>query len=288
MTKKKKLHGKGTKQRAINGGLDDYYTNPAYATHCSRIVSTFKKPEIKNIIEPSAGNGSFCEGIGIIKGSNDWGVFMYDISPQTDFIEQMDFFATALPNDALVIGNPPFGFGANLAIKFFNHAAVFDVPIIAFILPRTFKKTSVKTKLNKNYHIVYEEDCPKNSFLLEGKPYDVPCVFQIWEHREEERVDEIWPTDNKWIEFTSQEDADFCIRRVGGRAGQVLDGSPKQYSVTSTYFCKEKIPGAKEAVRKIDFSDIINSTAGVRSLSKRELHKKLFEYYKEIDGSYTT
>lgn len=279
----KKLFGKGTKQRAINGGLDDYYTDPIYATHCVEITKKrAKRLTINNVVEPSAGDGAFYKGIKKVYKSKT--IFMYDLEPKADYIEKMDFFNVVLTPDTLVIGNPPFGFSAGLAIKFFNHAANFKVKLIAFILPKTFKKDSVKTKLNKNYHLLYEEDCPKNCFLLDGKVHDVPCTFQIWKYLKKERNDKLWSVTNDWIEFTKPEEAEFCIRRVGGRSGKVLEGDLLQYSITSTYFCKEKIVGAKEAIKNINFSEIINSTAGVRSLSKRELHKKLFEYYNEEES----
>lgn len=280
MTVKEKLLGKGTKQRAINGGLDDYYTDPDYATHCASIVKKeLRRTRIDTVVEPAAGNGSFSTGIEVITKRTKRNVLMYDLKPTAPFIEEMNFFDVVLLPNTLVIGNPPFGFSANLAIKFFNHAASFKAKVIAFILPRTFKKDSVKAKLNKQYHLIYEEDCPKNCFLLDGKPYDVPCVFQIWKYSVKERDNEVWPVENDWVEFTKPEGATFCIRRVGGRAGQVLDGDPVQYSTTSTYFCKEKVPGVKDAIKDIDFSSVVNSTAGVRSLSKRELHKALFNYY---------
>lgn len=277
-----KLFGKGTKQRAINGGLDNYYTNPTYATHCTELVKkVFNKKTIKHIVEPSAGNGAFSSGIKNLVGLSKWSINMYDLEPQVDFITKANFFDVSLQPNTLVIGNPPFGFSANLAIKFFNHAASFKAVLIAFILPRTFKKDSVKNKLNKHYHLIYEEDCPKNCFLLEGSPYNVPCVFQIWKYLKKERYINMWQVDNKWLEFTDQKEAEFCIRRVGGKAGQILEGDPLKYSTTSTYFCKEKIPGVKDVIKNIDFSEIVNSTVGVRSLSKRELHKKLYEYYQK-------
>lgn len=281
----KKIFGKGTKQRAINGGLDNYYTNSTYATECSKIVKQLLcNSSINNVVEPSAGNGAFYEGIQLI--SNNHNIFMYDLEPKANFIEKVNFFDVLLTQDTLVIGNPPFGFSANLAIKFFNHAAKFNVLFIAFILPKTFKKDSIRAKLNKNYHLIYEENCPKNCFLLDEKPYDVPCVFQVWKYLENERENPLWTIDNEWLAFTTPEDAEFCIRRVGGKAGKVLEGDPKNYSITSTYFCKEKVPGIKEVIKQIDFSEIVNSTVGVRSLSKRELSKKLFEYYKkEGNGS---
>jgi len=204
---------------------------------------------------------------------------MYDIDPQSTNIIKKDFFEIDIGDNALVIGNPPFGFASRMAIKFFNHAASQQAKLIAFILPRTFKKDSVKNKLNLNYSLIYEEDCPKDVFILDGNIYHVPCVFQIWAYNNKERIIDYWSVENKWIEYTTPAKAEFCVRRVGGRSGQVLKGSPLDYSEVSTYFCKEKIKGSKKALQSVDFSDVVNSTAGVRSLSKREIHKALYQYY---------
>jgi hypothetical protein len=277
--------GKGSEKRAINGGNDAYYTNSEYATHCCDIIrSKFYRYKIDTIVEPSAGNSSFAEGIDLLcKQGNKKSVFMYDIDPQSENIIKKDFFEVELNDKTLVVGNPPFGFAARMAIKFFNHAANQRAKLIAFILPRTFKKDSVKNKLNLHYHLIYEEDCPKNVFLLDDIPYDVPCVFQVWAHSTKKRVVDYWHVNNKWFEYTTPTRADFCIRRVGARSGQILNGSPTMYSEVSTYFCKEKVKGVKKILQNIDFSEIVNSTAGVRSLSKREIHKALYNYYNMED-----
>lgn len=279
-SKKHNIFGKGTKQRAVNGGLDDYYTNPKYALHCCKMVhSKCYRFKINNIVEPSAGSGVFYEGIKLLSKNGSINISMYDISPKGDGVEKANFFDLTLKPETLVIGNPPFGFSSSLAINFFNHAASFKVKLIAFILPKTFKKDSIQNKLNKNYHMIYEEDCPKNNFLLDEKIYDVPCVFQVWKYSNKKRKIKIWDLTNKWVEFTSKDKADFCIRRVGGKAGQVLEDPPSTYSITSTYFCREKVRGVKEVIRGIDFDDVVNSTAGIRSLSKREIHSHLHRYY---------
>lgn len=252
---------------------------------CKTLKSKFYRFRIDNIIEPSAGNGSFYEGIKLLCKNKQRTFSMYDIDPKQIHINKKDFFDISIKNNTLVIGNPPFGFSASLAIRFFNHAAKQKTKLIAFILPRTFKKDSVKNKLNLNYRLVYEEDCPNDVFLLDGKKYNVPCVFQVWVYTSKKRKIENWPVENKWIGFTTPEEATFCLRRVGGRAGQILEGLPSEYSKVSTYFCIEKIEGSKDVLKNIDFTEVINSTVGVRSLSKREIHKLLHEHYNKREDT---
>lgn len=272
--------GKGSKKRAINGGNDAYYTNPEYALHCCDVIRRkFYRFKIDTVVEPSAGNGSFYKGIKLLCKDNNKSFVMYDISPKKSYIRKKDFFDVTIRENTLVLGNPPFGFASNLAIRFFNHSAKQKVKLIAFILPRTFKKDSIKNKLDLNYKLMYQEDCPSNVFLLDGKSYNVPCVFQIWSYTSIKRRIKSWSVNNKWIEYTTSDKADFCLRRVGGRAGQILENSPLTYSKETTYFCKEKVKGVKDVLMGIDFNKIVNSTAGVRSLSKREIHKALHTHY---------
>ena len=64
--------------------------------------------------------------------------------------------------------------------------------------------------------------------------------------------------------------ADFSVRRVGGQAGRVLEGT--DYSLSSTYFIRSLINERelRRAFYAIDLA-VVDHTAGVRSISKREL-----------------
>ena len=123
----------------------------------------------------------------------------------------------------LVIGNPPFGQQNSIAVKFINHAAIF-ADRVAFILPISFKKESVQNRISLNMHLTYEEDLPKNSFTFNGDNYDVKCVFQIWDRKEEKRIKKAKTNlnTNNMFDFVRKADSpDAVIHRVGGRAGTV-------------------------------------------------------------------
>lgn len=251
-------------------GLDQYYTCPAIAEKIVNLcVEKLPKTNYRLIIEPSAGYGVF---LNYFPHEN---YKAYDIEPKNEKIEKKDFFDVSSfdflfynSSEITAIGNPPFGFSSSLAIKFFNHCTNL-ADTICFIVPKTFKKASVQNRLNLYYYCEYQEDLPKNSFILHNQAYDVPCVFQIWKRGKNKR--EVKKIKNNYIKFIKKENAGpntFCIRRVGGRAGKVLDGI--DYSETTTYFVEELIPGVKNIIKNYNFS-CINDTAGVRSLSKQEL-----------------
>lgn len=264
--------------RHIKGGQDEYYTRDDVATHFVHKTITYLYPkEVKLFVEPSAGEGAFIKPL----LGMDYPVVAYDINPKHNEIVQADFLTLKLPErltDGLTvaIGNPPFGFASNNAIKFFNRCAEF-ADYIAFVVPRTFKKISVQNKLHKNFHLVKEYEVPKYAFVVGGKSHNVPCVYQIWERRETLRPIKAGNL-NKYLKLSSPEEADFAMRRVGGKAGEILKGL--NHSPSSTYFFKELKKGVKDALMNADFESTRDNTAGVRSISQLEIIEYLDEHFK--------
>jgi hypothetical protein len=173
----------------------------------------------------------------------------------------------------LVIGNPPFGQQNSLAVRFINHAATF-ADTIAFIVPLSFKKDSVKNMLNPNLHLRSEVVLPKNSFTLEGEDMDVPCVFQIWDYKKEARVKPAVVKVNAFSFVSKLEAPDLYIQRVGGRAGHAgTDWADR--SAQSNYFVKVDL----SIISPAKLVDLVNGlkfpskdwSVGPRSLSKQEL-----------------
>ena len=124
--------------------LDQFYTNPKYATEFMACVN--ERLDLKSadiLLEPSAGSGSFYN---LLDKKKRLGL---DIDPKLTEIQKQDFFKWKPKSKSkiITIGNPPFGKNANLAVKFFNHAAKFS-DAIAFVLPRTFRKASIVNRLN--------------------------------------------------------------------------------------------------------------------------------------------
>lgn len=243
--------------------LDRFYTDPNIAQRCLGLLNL---DLYDCIIEPSAGNGSF---------SNLLNCFAYDLCPAGPGIVEQDWFTLDLEqfknyDRILVVGNPPFGQQNTLAIQFFNRAAEI-ADTIAFILPLSFKKISVYNKLDLNFTVGNEYILPKNSFTLDGKQYDIPTVFQVY-NKGEKRKKIKYKRKSDYFDFVTKEEADFRIQRVGGNAGKAsfdLDYSPQ-----SNYFIKNKsvIPNEKfvSIVNDTTFPDI-EYTVGPKSLSKGEL-----------------
>ena len=251
--------------------LDQFYTKSSIAKKYYNLIN--KKYNLKEffLLEPSAGTGSFSDNF-----TDDF--IAIDLSPKKDYITKCDFFdfkKSDIESNKRIftIGNPPFGKNSSIALKFINKAALFS-DYIAFILPKTFKKTSMKNKIDPQLHLVFEDDLEKNSFIHEEIDYDVPCVFQIWEKRIEKRKKIEEKKQSILFDFCKKKDADFAIRRVGGLSGKVIIDF-ENYKEPSHYYIKAN-NNKEELINNLidcydEFKEASRNTAGNPSLSKGEL-----------------
>ena len=170
-----------------------------------------------------------------------------------------------------IIGNPPFGRQSSLAIKFIKKSCEF-CDSISFILPKSFKKDSLKKTFQLSFHLVFETDLPDKSFLVDGVEHNVETVFQIWEKKTYNRVikEKLEPINFIFVEKTQNPDISF--RRVGVNAG-VININIDEKSIQSHYFIK--FTNNKSVSDNIKNLSIINydfnNTVGPKSISKQEL-----------------
>jgi hypothetical protein len=261
-------------------GLDKFYTIPCFSKKCiDKTFELYNKLNFDLIIEPSAGNGSFFNQLDC---SNKIGI---DILPENKNIIKMDFFDYNPPinkNNILVIGNPPFGKISSIAIKFFNHSSKWS-NVIAFVIPRTFRRPSVQNKLNKNFHLIYDEDVLTQPCCFTPKMM-VKCCFQIWEKKEIERPFIDLPTKHNDWDFlpfgeldkygqpTPPKNADFAMRAYGGKIGEIEIIKLNELRPKSWHWIKSNINKQKliNIFNKLDYSDSLN-TARQNSMGRGEL-----------------
>lgn len=269
-------------------GLDKFYTVPEISERClNNVSSLYKWSDWGLVIEPSAGNGSF-----LLRIPTDKKIGI-DISPEHENIIKQDFLTYKPPENIgkiLVVGNPPFGRVSSLAIKFFNHSSKW-ADVIAFIIPRTFRRISVHNKLNKNFHLIFDEEIPTNPCAF-SPPMMVKCCFQIWERKETKRPTvELSTSHNDWdfLGFgpkdengqpTPPEGADFAIRAYGGRCGEIIEVSLHKLRPKSWHWIKSKINKKIliDRFNNIDYS-ICNDTARQNSIGRGELVRIYSEKY---------
>jgi len=261
---------KGLKRNTI----DKYYTKDDVVTECLNSVKKYIKiDETDLVIEPSAGNGSFISGIKSLSQN----FIFYDLEPENSEIVKQDYLTgdysglKSKHENIHIIGNPPFGRQSSLAIKFIKKSCEF-CNSISFILPKSFKKDSLKKTFPLNFHLIFETDLPYNSFLVDNVEHDVPCVFQIWEKKLHNREvsDKLKPINFKFVLKT--ENPDISFRRVGVNAG-TIDINIDEKSIQSHYFIKfinnKSLEDNLQQLSKIKYE--FNNTVGPKSISKQEL-----------------
>jgi hypothetical protein len=260
--------------------IDKFYTRNDVVELCIGLVKANLQihPENDVIIEPSAGNGSFIPGIKSITNHFKF----YDVEPENnDEITQQDYLLydyrslkIAALNKIHILGNPPFGRQSSMAIKFIKKSCEF-CDSVSFILPKSFKKDSLKKTFPLQFHLVCEIDLPNNAFLVNEKEHHVPCIFQIWEKKSNNRTvqDKIEPVQFQFVAKT--DDPDISFRRVGVNAG-TIDRKIDEKSVQSHYFIKFKNgKTASENVNRLSSITFeFDNTVGPKSISKQELIRK--------------
>ena len=256
--------------------IDKYYTKPSVVLSCINLIKNNINIQPNDIIiEPSAGNGCFIEGIKQLSSNCRF----YDLKPEHDEITKQDFLKyNHKQSDEIVhvIGNPPFGRQSSTAIKFIKKCCSFSNSV-SFILPRSFKKESMKKHFHLNFHLVFEWDILPNSFTVEGCDHNVPCVFQIWLRRNEQRAQNVKLLPTKYVFVKKEDNPDISFRRVGVYAGNI-DTVIDNKSSESHYFIKFDTFSIElyEQLKNIVF-DCSSHTVGPKSISKQELIVKFNE-----------
>lgn len=271
-------------------GMDKFYTIPTISLKCiNTIGSKYNWDKWDLVVEPSAGNGSFLLQIPTDKKIG------IDISPEHSDIIKMDFFdycppPSLSPSSILVIGNPPFGRISSMAVKFFNRSAEW-ASVIAFIIPKTFRRVSIQNRLNKLFHLVHDDDIQSEpcSFY---PPMQVKCCFQIWEKREEPRdIIKLSNTHEDWDflpygpintkgQPTPPKGADFALLAYGGKCGTIVNTDLDKLSPKSWHWIKSKINISLliERFGQLDYS-LSQNTARQNSIGRGELVKLYSESY---------
>ena len=254
-------------KRILKSDLDKFYTKTELV---QKLISYIDFSNFDLVVDPCCGDGAFYSQI---NHTNKIGI---DILPHLDGVLTHDYLTwdhsvvSSRRDKVIVISNPPFGRQGSLALSFIKKSSQFS-DTIAFILPLSFAKPSVKNKMPDTYHLEYEEILPDNSYLLDGESYSVKCVFQIWKKSDKKR-DKIKSTENTGFSYTKNKlSADIAVRRVGVYAGKAFLDLDK--SEQSHYFLqiddKSKIDSI---INELENQNWIDLTVGPRSISKGELN----------------
>jgi hypothetical protein len=258
---------------------DQYYTRASIAkSSVETVLRLFPRAVSYQWVEPSAGNGVFLKALP--DGMDKIGI---DLDPKSDGIQKGDFLdwvPIRLEKPRIFFGNPPFGRQGSLAKAFIKHSAEF-ADIIAFILPRSFVKPSMSRAFPLNFHCSYSKELEKNSFEVNGKEYDVPCIFQIWEKKALPRQIEP-PTKEAGFEYVKHGEAfHIAFKRAGGLAGKCYRATPTStadFNPQYHYYLKledQYVPHIQKILDTVNAHVFPSNTVGPRSLSKSEANEVL-------------
>lgn len=249
---------------------DQYYTRRQVAETCVKgILDCLPWASSALWIEPSAGAGAF---LGIYGGET----IALDLEPKAAGVIAQDFLkwtSNANTSKRIFFGNPPFGRQGSIAKKFLRHACEQGADALAFILPRSFMKPSMYGCIPLTFHLIKEEELPKDSFEVNKEAYDVPCVFQIWEKRGDERECPEKEEADGFVYVKPGEAYHLAFRRVGGDAGKTFLRGETKPSVQSHHFLKfDDGIDVAEIQKRVNRHIFPSNTTGPRSLSKAEIN----------------
>ncbi len=191
---------------------DCYYTKPEIAAQLVALLPPI--PPVVTVVDPCAGAGAFSNCF-----SN---CIALDLHPTAPGIARADYFQWEPPPNRLwIVTNPPFGNGAALAIRFFNHN--FGAELLAFVLPRVWHKRSVLERLDPQYSLLAAHPVPANAFLTkDGKEIDVPTEWTVWTRAPRPPLPP--PLTNPSVQFLpTAAGADLVVSRLGRNAGKIHD-----------------------------------------------------------------
>jgi len=258
-------------------GKEQFYTPTDLSLQLTmKVAELIKDFETRTVIEPAGGTGSF------IKAAKSLGakkVISFDIEPKSDGVVEADFLNAELTvSNAITISNPPFGRNNSLSIPFFNKAAQHS-EYIAFIVPRSWRKWSVINRLDRNFHLIHDEELAIDYVddfgeMLWQKARLNTC-FQIWQRRDVQR-ELVKVEDHGLISKVKPEQADVALTVFGYGCGKVktsFDRVPNSTVMFLKVHDKRVIP----ALNKVDFSRFYKNTAYTEALSLPEIRYLLNE-----------
>jgi hypothetical protein len=237
--------------------LDKYYTPLDTAKYCiHKAYQVIGSDNISDVIEPSAGNGSFSLQI----PSTCWA---YDIEPEHKSIFRQDFLKLDISYlyGRLIIGNPPFGEKMNLAQKFFKKSIELG-DYIAFILPISQLRN---TSSLFEFDLIHSEDLG----LIKYSDRELHCCFNIYKrpinglnNRSKQKLKSLSITrqDSKGYDGITDFDIRMCYWG-NGSAGKILKDGERYSAEYKIKISEEFRDAVIHTLNHINWFDELNCIA---------------------------
>ena len=274
-------------------GLDRFFTRPSVAEQCFQSLLHWMSEDGANekeykFVEPGAGTGAFYD---LLPSERRIGI---DILPLRNEFEPADFLAWQPPKNErryAVVGNPPFGYRAWLALAFVNHAATF-ADYVGLILPMAFQsdgKGSPKLRV-EGLRLVHTEYLPQNSFTdISGRAVKINALWQVWQRgvnnsRPSQTCDDwvdIFTVDMRKERLCGQErlhEADYFLQRTFFKEPPTLvrDFSEVRYVCGYGLVIKKDKAAIENVLRSTDWMQYSNLAAhNCRHISMYHIRRAL-------------
>ena len=285
-----------SQSRARAAQHDQYFTRPDVAAMALARLETILAgwpalPRPRYFIEPSAGEGAFIQALER-RGHRAWAG---DIAPAHPRVRRHDFLADPMPrwparfDRRVVVGNPPFGRKAALAVAFLNRSLEI-APVVGFVLPIQFRKWSAQGRVDASAALLLDEDLPFDAFVFQGRPYRLRACFQVWSAHAPPGLRDLrlrQPPPTTHPDFVAwqynctpqalkyfQMDWDFAVLRQGfGDFGHLwLPGGQQRMSRKKQWiFIKARTPEALARLRGLDYQALSHKNSGIPGFGKADL-----------------
>lgn len=270
-------------------GKEQYYTPNWLAKEIlERSCRQISNYESRVFLEPAGGTGSFVTAA-MELGFKD--VVAMDIEPKHPSVTFGDFLHKKIDvSGAICVTNPPFGRNNALSVPFFNQAAKYS-DLIAFVVPRSWRKWTVLNRLDASFFLVDDWDLSIDYVDEEGNAThgvgNLRTCVQVWVRDPVKRRLPVRIPDHNIIQKVSPKEADVSFTLFGYGCGTVKEDFPRVSNSTQTFF-KLIHPRALEALRAVDFSRFYKHTAYTEALGMQEINFLLNEYLGLENMKYST
>ncbi len=262
--------------------LDKYYTSKDLAKYCiDKTYEIIGEENISEVIEPSAGNGSFSLQIPSL-------CWAYDIEPEHETIIKQDFLELDVNYlyGRLAIGNPPYGRGNSLAMAFYKKC-VKICDYVAFILPISQLNNNVQLY---DFDLIYSEDLGEQIYSNRK----LQCCFNIYKRPSNGNLNpkpnyklkdvEIVEYRRDGREINIPLNYDYAMGSFGaGCVGKQVDNIGK-YALECYFYIKNPVIKDKvlDVLKNTDWKLICKGISGTYRLPQWKIYKYLKEQIQEI------
>lgn len=193
-----------------------------------------------------------------------------------DSLSKLDKLIEKKMKFTTVIGNPPYGSGGNLAIKFINKCTQLSDDV-RLVLPLSVRKPSSLNKIRLDIECTYDEELPEDTF-----PKGISTVLQHWSPTDTPREKIFTYRTHPHFDFVKKSNSpDLMIFRCGASTGKIRYPGEFDNNKEDHYYIRVSSDEVKKNLESISDALVELSTVqnGRPGISKHELIETYVDRY---------